>query len=32
MASDIFCSQCYLIYQDFGTAWRDFGIVPLTSL
>jgi len=30
-ASDIFCSQCYLIYQDFGTAWRDFGIWPLTS-
>jgi hypothetical protein len=31
VASDLFCSQCYLIYQDFGTAWRDFGIWPLTS-
>jgi hypothetical protein len=21
----------WLVYQDFGTAWRDFGIVPLTG-
>jgi len=31
VASDANCSGCYLLYQDFGTAWRDFGIVPLTS-
>jgi hypothetical protein len=30
-ASDSNCFACYLIYQDFGTAWRDFGILPATS-
>lgn len=30
-ASDANCFACYLLYQDFGTAWRDFGVVPLTS-
>ena len=29
--SDGTCADCLFVYQDFGTAWRDFGVTPLTT-